>query len=200
MQNYFYYTEGQSMKHILLASIFAMLTGCSPQITVFSDTDPDYDLWTYKTFDWGQKVNIEEGRNPLHYNELNDKRIKAAVLDQMTARGYQLTSDNPDLILHYHIIIDDQSVVATDPYGYYYGPYWLNMQTNVFTYQQGTLILDLMERKSQNLIWRGWAVTDIGQIKPDEVSDIIKTTVAKIFKKYPGATSKQHTPNNVTVD
>jgi len=184
------------MKHVLLISIFAVLTGCSPQIGVYSDFDPDYDLSTYKTFDWGQKVKIEEGRNPLHYNELNDKRIKAAVLDQMTMRGYQLTSDNPDLIFHYHIIIDDQSVVATDPYGYNYGTYWTHTQTNVFTYQQGTLILDLMERKSQNLIWRGWAVTDIGQIKPDEVSEIIKRTVAQIFKKYPKKTdntpSKRH--------
>jgi Domain of unknown function (DUF4136) len=188
------------MKHILVLFIFAVLTGCSPQIGVYSDFDQDYDLSSYKTFDWGQKIKIEEDRNPLHYNELNDKRIKAAVLEQMTMRGYQLTSENPDLIFHYHIVIDDQSVVATDPYGYYYGPYWTHMQTNVFTYRQGTLILDLMERKSQDLVWRGWAVTDIGQIKPDEVSDIIKTTVARIFKKYPKATVRQNTPNNVTLN
>jgi len=188
------------MKHVLLLCIFAALSGCSPQIAVYSDFDPEYDLSTYKTFDWGQKVKIEEGRNPLHYNEMNDKRIKAAVLDQMTTRGYQLTSDNPDLIFHYHIIIDDQSVVATDPYGYNYGTYWTHTQTNVFTYQQGTLILDLMEKKSQNLIWRGWAVTDIGQIKPDEVSEIIKITVAQIFKKFPKATGSQNTLNKVTVN
>jgi hypothetical protein len=188
------------MKHVLLLSILAMLTGCGPQIRVFSDFDPDYDLSAYKTFDWGQKVKIEEGRNPLYYNELNDKRIKAVVLEQMTARGYHLTSDNPDLIFHYHIIIDDQSVVATEPYGYNYGTYWTQMQTNVFTYQQGTLILDLMERKSQNLIWRGWAVTDLGQIKPDQVSDIIKTTVARIFKNYPKTAVRQHTPDNITAN
>jgi hypothetical protein len=175
------------MKQILFLAVFAILTGCSPKIRVFSDSDPEYNLSAYKTFDWGQKVDIEEGRNPLHYNELNDKRIKAAVLSEMTALGYKLTPDNPDLIVHYHIIIDDQSVVATDPYGYYYGPYWTNMQTNVFTYRQGTLILDLMEKKSQNLIWRGWAVTDIEQITPERVSEIIKTSVAKIFDKYPKA-------------
>lgn len=188
------------MKYLLLLSIFSILIGCSPQITVFSDSDPDYDLWTYKTFDWGQKIKIEEGKNPLHYNELNDKRIKAAVLDQMTMRGYELTSDNPDLIFHYHIVIDDQSAVVTEPYGYYYSPYWTHMQTNVFYYKQGTLILDLMERKSQNLIWRGWAITDIGQITPDQVSDIIKTTVAKIFKKYPKAPGNPHSPNNVNAN
>jgi len=188
------------MKRVLLFSIFTMLTACTPQIGVFSDSDPDYDLSTYNTFDWGQKIDIEKGRNPLSYNELNDKRIKAAILDQMNTRGYQLTSDDPDLILHYHIIIDDQSVVVTEPFGYNYGTYWTDRQTNVYTYQQGTLILDLMEKKSQSLIWRGWAVTDIGQIKQDQVSEIIKTTVAKIFKKYPIAPGRQYTPNNVTLN
>ena len=186
------------MKHILLLYFLTMLTACSPQVTVFSDSDPDYDLLTYKTFDWGQKVNIEEGRNPLHYNELNDKRIKAAVLEQMTTHGYQLTSDNPDLILHYHIVVNDQSVVRTDPYGYSYGSYWMRMETNVFTYREGTLILDLMERKSQNLIWRGWAVVDIEQITPDQVEEIIKTTVVKIFKKYPKTPVKKQTARPVT--
>jgi hypothetical protein len=186
------------MKHVLLLSIFAVLAGCSPQIGVFSDFDPEYDLSTYKTFDWGQKVKIEEGKNPLHYNELNDKRIKSAVLEQMTMRGYQLTSDNPDLLLHYHIIIDDKSVVKTDPYGYNYGPYWMQMETNVFIYREGTLILDLMEPKSQNLIWRGWAVLDIDQIDPGQLDEIIKTTIARIFKKYPKAPDTQHTSNNVT--
>lgn len=173
------------MKRILILFMVAVLAGCSPQIRVFSDYDPDYDLWTYTTFDWGQKVNIEEGKNPLHYNELNDKRIKAAVQEQMTLRGYKLTSEAPDLILHYHIIVDNQSVVTTEPYGYRYGPYWMRMNTNVYSYREGTLILDLMDKKTQNLIWRGWAVTEINGIDPEKVDGLIKTAVFKIFKKFP---------------
>lgn len=173
------------MKRLLIISILAILTGCSPHISVYSDYDPDYDRWTYKTYHWGQKTNIEEGKNPLYYNELNDKRIKAAVQDQMTMRGYQLTSENPDVILHYHIIVDDQSVVSTEPYGYRYGPYWMRMQTNVYSYREGTFILDLMDRKTNNLIWRGWAVTAIDEIDPEKVDGLIKKAVARIYKKYP---------------
>lgn len=185
------------MKRLLIILIPVLLAGCSPQIRVYSDHDPDYDLWTYKTFDWGQKVKIEEGKNPLHYNELNDKRIKSAVQEQMTTRGYQMTSVNPDLILHYHIIVDDQSVVSTEPYGYRYGPHWMRMQTNVYSYREGTLILDLMERKTNNLIWRGWAVSAIDEIDPEKVDDLIKTAVARIFKKYPKAPGKLQTTKEV---
>lgn len=181
------------MKRILIPFLAIFLAGCGPQIRVFSDHDPDYDLWTYKTFDWGQKVEIEAGKNPLHYNELNDKRIKAAVQEQMTARGYNLTSEAPDLLLHYHIIIDNQSVVTTEPFGYRYGPYWQRMNTNIYSYREGTLILDLMDTNTKNLIWRGWAVMEVSGINPEKVDGLIKTTVAKIFKKYPKAPAKIQT-------
>jgi hypothetical protein len=178
------------MKHIVFLSMLAILAGCSPQIRVYSDTDPDYDLWSYQTFNWGATVEIEKGNNPLHYNELNDKRIKAAVNDQMTKRGYQLTSENPDLIAHYHIIVEDQSIL-TEPYGYRYGQYWLRMQTNVYTYKEGTLIIDLMDKKTNNLIWRGWAVSAVDGVNPKKVDGLIKTAVTRIFKKFPKTSERK---------
>lgn len=175
------------MRYLLVISTL-LLAGCSQQITVHTDYDPDYDLWTYTSFDWGQKVNIEEGKNPLHYNELNDKRIKMAVQEQLSNRGYKYAVESPDLILHYHIIVKDQSTVITEPFGYSYGPYWNRMNTNVYTYKEGTLILDLMDRKTNNLIWRGWAVTDVKELySPKEVEDIINKVVSKIFKDFPKA-------------
>jgi hypothetical protein len=190
----------KAMKRLLIITALAILAGCSPQIRVFSDFDPDYDLWTYKTFDWGQKVDIEAGKNPLQYNELNDKRIKAAVQQQMVSRGYELTSNSPDLALHYHIIVDDQSVVSTEPYGYRYGQYWMRMQTDVYSYKEGTLILDLMDKKTNNLIWRGWAVSAIDQIDPEKVDELIKTAVARIFKKFPKAENKIQTSKEVVLN
>ncbi|MEO5603847.1 MAG: DUF4136 domain-containing protein [Cyclobacteriaceae bacterium] len=188
------------MKRLLIISALAILAECSPQIRVFSDYDPDYDVWTYKTFDWGQTVNIEAGKNPLHYNELNDKRIKEAVRQQMTSRGYELTSDNPDLILHYHIIVDNQSVITTEPYGYRYSPYWMRTQTNVYSYREGTLILDLMDKKTNNLIWRGWAVSAIDEVDPEKVDDLIKTAISRIFKKFPKTQKKIQTSKEVALN
>lgn len=175
------------MKQILL-TIFAvaLFAACSPEIHVRTDFDPDYDLWNYKTFDWGKKVNIEEGLNPLHYNELNDKRIKSAIKSQLTARGYQLSDVNPDLLLHYHIIVTDKSAVTTTPFGYNYSDYWMRTETNIYTYREGTLILDLMDSKTHNLIWRGWAVSALETpYSQEEIDRLIKKVVSKIFKKFP---------------
>ena len=170
----------------LFIFLTVLAAGCSQQITVHTDYDPDYDLWKYRSFDWGQKVNIEEGQNPLHYNELNDKRIKSTVQEQLSKRGYKLTVEKPDLILHYHIIVKDQTTVVTEPFGYSYGPFWTRTNTNLYTYKEGTLILDLMDRKTNNLVWRGWAVTDVQEsYTPQEIEEIIKKVVSKIFKKFP---------------
>jgi hypothetical protein len=175
-----------------------LLVGCSPEIRVHTDCDPEYDLWAFKTFDWGQKVNIEEGKNPFHYNELNDKRIKSAVQDQLTSRGYLLTDAHPDLILHYHIIVDNKSVLVTEPYGYNYSTYWRRMETNIYSYREGTLILDLMDSQTNNLIWRGWAVSPLdSSYKPEEIDRLIKTAVAKIFKKFPKTKSRIPTTTEV---
>jgi hypothetical protein len=181
---------------ILLALV--LLISCSPQIKVYSDMDPDNDLWTYKSFDWGRQVDIETGRNPLQYNELNDKRIKAAALSQLQSRGYVLRNVEPDLILHYHIIVDDKSVVVPETFGYRYGSYWTKSGANVFHYREGTLIIDLMERNTKNLVWRGWAVANIDEIDPEEIDEVIRLAVEKIFKRFPPkpeSASKKNTSN-----
>lgn len=173
------------MNKITILALLLIIGGCSPQIRVYSDYDPQYNLGKYATFNWQQKTNIESGNNPLYYNELNDKRIKAAVQEELTSKGYVLTEEKSDLVLHYHIIIDDQSIVTTDPHGYY-SPYWMNMQTNIYQYREGTLIIDLMEPKTNNLVWRGWAVSAIDAVyTPDQTDHLIKIAIGKIFRKFP---------------
>lgn len=178
------------MKGIITFLFAALFAACSPQISVFSDQDPEYDLSTYETFHWGEDPEIEEGKNPLHYNELNDKRIKTAVQAEMSARGHRFQAESRELILHYHIIVDNQSVVTTEPLGYRYGPYWTRMNTNIYSYREGTLIIDVMDGQTQNLIWRGWAVMEVSGIDPEKIDGLIKTTVAKIFTKYPKSSAE----------
>jgi hypothetical protein len=175
----------------MTCGILLILAGCSPQIQVHSDFDPDYDLWTYRTFGLGPKVDIEKGKNPLHYNELNDKRIKNAVAHELTARGYVMKEEQPDLVLHYHIIVDDQSVIATEPYGYLYGPFWMRMDTHIYSYREGTLILDLMDSETNHLVWRGWAVSPVDRSYTSaELDKLVKKAVARIFRKFPARSGK----------
>ncbi len=173
------------MKYLFPIAVLLAVTACGPQLRVYTDHDPEYEIRNFKTFAWGDKTNIEAGKNPLHYNELNDKRIKFAVVRELGSKGYEHSENDPDLIIHYHIIVDDRTVVTTEPYGYFYGPYWMRMRTNTYSYREGSLIIDLMDPKTNSLIWRGWATADLDQITPDKTADMIDRAVTKIFKSFP---------------
>ena len=186
------------MNKLSIVALLLLCWACGPKLRVQSDYDPAYNLKNYTTFNWEPKINIEAGNNPLYYNELNDKRIKGAVLQQLTGRGYSFDEGTSDLVVHYHIIIDDQTVIVTDPPGYEYGPYWLRMETNVRQYQEGTLIVDVMDAKTNNLIWRGWATSVIDMhYSADDAEALIKKAVDKIFKKFPkeSTTSPRQKPS-----
>lgn len=179
------------MKCIMFITVALLMAVCSPQIQVYSDHDPEYEIGNFNTFYWGNKTDIEANKNPLHYNELNDKRIKSAVGYELSSRGYVLSEVTPDIIIHYHIVIDDQSILTTEPYGYFYGPYWMRMQTHVYPYREGTLVIDLMDPKTNNLVWRGWATVDLALITPEKTQEIITRVVAKIFKTFPASTKER---------
>ncbi len=160
--------------------VIASLMACSDQITVRTDYDRSVKIAQFKTFAWLDKHGIEERNNPLYYNELNDKRIREAVVDELTKKGYSQTAETPLLKVHYHIVIEDKTQVRSDTYS----PYWIKSERDVYTYREGTLIIDLMDAKNEALLWRGWAISALSD--QDQMSDnLIKEAVAKIFAKLP---------------
>lgn len=171
-------------KIALLILLAFLLIGCAPSVHVFSDYDRSANIEAYRTFGWLPDELIEARNNPLYYNELNDKRIKNSVAEQLEARGYQYSKENPELTIHYHIIIEDKTVMRTDPYGYYYGPYWARSEVTVFEFREGSLIIDLMDAATNNLVWRGWMNPFMRNENPEKAEEQIKEAVLMIFTKY----------------
>lgn len=168
------------MKHTLILIVALSLGACSNQIIVRTDYDKEVDIRNYNTFVWLDNHGIEERNNPLYYNELNDKRIKTAVVRSLNAKGYTATEEKPRLKVHYHIVIEDKTQVRNDVYS----SYWINSQRDVYRYREGTLIIDLMDADKGALLWRGWAVSALSD--SDQMSEeLIETAVAKIFNALP---------------
>lgn len=172
------------LKYIYLALLPWWVTGCGTSSQVFTDYDKTAHITEYSTFGWSTPLSIEARNNPLYYNELNDKRIKNAIAVQLESHNYKYAED-PDLEIHYHIIIEDKTVMRTDPYGYYYGPYWMRSEVSVYEYHEGTLIIDLMDAKTDNLIWRGWMTNFLKDRDPEKMEESINQAVRMIFEKYP---------------
>jgi len=166
-----------------------LLMSCGPTRQVFTDYDKSANLDEYQTFGWLTQTEIEERNNPLYYNELNDKRIKDAVGNQLETRNYRF-SENPELLIHYHIIINDRTMLRTDPYGYY-GPYWMSTEVTMYEYREGTLILDFMDAATNSLVWRGWVTNFLKNSDPQKLEASINEAVSMIFSKYPYRAAKK---------
>jgi hypothetical protein len=160
-----------------------LLIRCGPTSQVFTDYDRSANLDEYQTFGWQATPSLEANNNPLYYNELNDKRIKNAIGQQLESRNYTY-SDKPELLIHYHIIMEDKTIMRTDPYGYY-GPYWMRTEVNVYEYREGTLIIDLMDADTNSLVWRGWITSFLKNSNPSKMEESIDKSVRMIFSEFP---------------
>jgi len=146
----------------LTISLLLLTAACSPNIRTYSDYDHAYKIQEFKTFGWAKDIRKNDKQNPLYYNELNEKRIKAAVNDVLKSKGYVMTQTDPSLTIDYHIIVEEQSLVQADPYGFFSGDSYMRPRDNVFSFREGTLILDFKKTDTAELIWRGWAVAGYG--------------------------------------
>lgn len=175
------------MKKIILYSFTALLLfSCGSSMQVFSDYDKDSNIGTYKTYNWLDLQSIEgKGLNPLYYNELNDKRIREAVNKEMKSRNYAMSDEKATLQIHYHIIVEDKIASTTEPAGYQYHPLSNLTKVNTYQYREGTLIIDVMDTKTNALIWRGWATDVITNTTRKNPEAVIQKAVEKIFTVFP---------------
>jgi hypothetical protein len=171
---------------------FALALGaaaaCS-SVEVHYDYDVEADFSAFRTYAWiPQPASTGGGAEAARQrNTLLDKRVRAAVDAQMATKGFRLDEANPDVLVVYHTGLADK-VEVTD-WGYTYaGSYWgwAGRDIDVSTYTEGTLIVDLVEAASKELVWRGSAVGTVDpSASPEQREERLNDAVARMFANYP---------------
>jgi hypothetical protein len=162
---------------------FALLSGCGPTLQVKTDFDHAATFNQYRSFQMGERKVIEKGT--VTENTIVKDRIDAAVHDGLVTRGLVPTSGNADLIARYAIGV--RSVKELEGVGYplavgmwgaYPNDFW------VTEHPEGTLVIDLVDARSQKLVWRAYLVSEgAGMNDPA----FIQKAVAKAFERFPPA-------------
>jgi hypothetical protein len=168
------------------------LAGCATGPKITSEADPEADFASYRTFGFYAPLALEkEG-----YATPTTDRIKAAARAQLESRGYVYAAEQPDLWVNLNAYMQEKTSFTSIPtvdYNYYYSyrarsylavPYWRD-QTEVRNYTEGTLNVDLVDRRKNRLVWEGIAVGRIAKLKPEERAVRIDATMAEIFARYP---------------
>jgi hypothetical protein len=169
---------------LALSSVLA--TSCA-MMTVSSHVEPGLDASRYRTFDWGPADSLPTGDPRLDRNPFFQDHMMGAVEKQLTLRGYtQLTSGTPDLLVHYHANVANRIDVnrIDRQFGYCYD---VECSARVIDYQAGTLVIDVVDARSNRVIWRGWAQTSVESVigHPDRLSRMINDAVARMLARFP---------------
>lgn len=191
------------MKTIILflaLIVLALTLGCS-SVTYKHDYDKSADFAAMKTYAWVAPPADPSPsvRSALERNDLLDKRIKESVNNQLAAKGYTVNVDSPDFLVLYHTGTEDK-VNVTDygygygPYGYGYGGYggWYGGGgVDVQQYKEGTLILDIVDFQSKQLVWRGFATAALNPDAPMEKREKkLNEVITQILSKFPPTAAK----------
>ncbi len=169
------------MKKLLL--LLALIAGsCTTEPNVLVDYDRDADFNTYQTFNWADEAMQVEHDQPQYDNSLNRKRILKAIDSQLTGRGYQKDTSEPDLLVNIHLVIKSKQQVKSQPIMSRYR-YWQDYNVNIYDYEEGSLIVDLIDKEKNQLVWQG-IISGGLNIKPQEIEPAINSAVALIFSKY----------------
>jgi hypothetical protein len=118
----------------------------------------------------------------MFQNSLLDKRVKTAVNTQLTAKGMTQSATNPDMYVMYHT--GTQEKVSITDYGYGYGRY--GGGTDVHQYTQGTMIVDLVDAKTKELVWRSAASGALAaNPDPATAAEKIDGIIQQMLQNYP---------------
>ena len=144
------------MRRLLtVMALTAFAAGCAV-MTVSSHIERNVNFAEYLTYDWGPPDNLPVGDPRLDNNPFFQDYLQGAIEKKLAARGYERAlNGESDLLVHYHASVNQKVDVyeADAPYGYCYG----NCETRVVDYEQGTLVVDLVDRKTNKVVWRGWS-------------------------------------------
>ena len=189
-------------KLILLLSFLqcVFLWGCS-SYQYYAIQSNKVSINKYRTFAW-----LPSADTTQYHDDIADEKIKDEVTAGLEKRGLSLQTNRPDLLVRYTIQVKDRvrtynyptyvygpgivyRGVARNRFGRYFyysyaAPFPVYMSTDIeqVPYREGTLIIDLIDRHSHQVIWRGYAIGDVDNAERaiNDIPEVVEGVLNKL--------------------
>ena len=140
---------------------------------------PGTNFAKYHTYKW---VAIEGGSHP---NQIVDAQIKQAVDSQLASKGLTKTdSDKADLYVGYQIAVDQEKQWNAYGMGGRWGGGMATAQQS--TISIGTLVLDMYDPATKQLVWTGNATKSLDPSSNQEKNQKnLNKAMQKLLKNFP---------------
>ena len=183
------------MPAMVAAILVAAATACNP-VTVRTTVAPDAHLANLRTFaimtPTAKKANaLSDNTDPMLSNSIANQALRQDLVTDFQAKGYTLTSESPSFAVAYYASAKQKLDVTDWDYGYQYWGYhrfWHGYGgypvETVQQYTQGTVIVDVIDPATKELLWRGQGQADVSQDPTTYTAEVAKTVQA-IVAKFP---------------
>ena len=171
---------------------FLIISACSG-IPVSQDFEQGFDFSNLQTFAWDAN---EDGQWGIaSSNELVDRRIRSAIESTLTSRRFsQADAAKADFLVFYNVVVD-QRIRSNNVSGGVsigrssrgrHGSIGISTGSQIRTYEQGTLLIDVIDVANDKLVWRGSSAQALPDLSdPQRLTDHINATVAAILEQFP---------------
>jgi hypothetical protein len=166
-----------------------VLSGCAT-MQVSSHVQRGLDFSQYRTFDWGPRDALPVGDPRLDQDPVFRDHVEGAIEKQMAAHGFarSAASDTPDVRIHYHASINTRFDVRGENYSGNCTDGDV-CPARVIEYEAGTLVVDIIDERTNRLIWRGWAQGSVEGVlgNRERLNRKIDEGVIRMFARLPRA-------------
>ncbi len=188
---------------LLFAFILFTVASCGPGVETARPSN--VDLSKYSTFAFLPNSNAEVPGKSYNDESINQLVVES-VNQNMREAGYTLERDNPDLLVLVSTRTEIERETTTDPmyatYPYtagvgsvspYYNSYYyrgyntfgggiVGYDTDTYAYEQGTVIINLVDRETKQTVWKGVTSDPLyDQPNPQAMRELVNA----IFEEYP---------------
>ena len=163
---------------------------CAPAIGVGVNAATDVKTAAYRTFTWDLPDQFPTGDARLDNNPFFVRELQNAVTAELGRLGLREASPSSDLAVHFHATVRERvdfyetdRRAGYDQTGYPGG-------VRPYQYEEGTILVDVSERATKRVIWRGWMQADLsGAIGNDAVlGERVRCGMKALFAKFPAQT------------
>ena len=152
------------MRATRLALVFvvagATLAAACATMRIGSYVERGTDFSKYHTYAWGPADALPIGDPRLDNNPIFRDYLQGAVERGLTKRHLLLVPDSarPDVLIHFHGSVRQIFDVAAADRDHGVG---VSSNVSVVDYDEGTLVIDMIDARTNRLIWRGWAIDSL---------------------------------------
>jgi hypothetical protein len=192
-------------RNYFILAIILFISACKTSIYTYqAEKTKGVDFSKYKTYAFVPTKDTAYSK--LMNKENVEKSLAREVINQLSARGMAMDSLQPDCLFTYTLVINRSQEIGKRPNEvsnlyqydplypgsgniYYYridnGPTTYNGNIMVNTFRDGSLVIDMIDRKENKVIWRTSAQAKLNENELRGTKTTIREVVPEMFRKFP---------------